>query len=136
MLSHFSHVWLFVTLWTVACQAPLSMGFSRKEYWRRWPCPSSGDLPDQGIEPASLMFLELAGGFFITSTTWEVHVIYAKSYNSDYIVSHFSHVNDILCNPVFSMMKFWIHFPHRNVITLHSTSIYIQSYVLGKRYIK
>ena len=55
MLSHFSCVRLFVTLWTVAHQDPLSMGFSRQEYWSGLPCPSSGDLPDPGIEPASLM---------------------------------------------------------------------------------
>jgi len=42
-----------VTLWTVACQAPLSMGFSRQEYWSRLPFPSPGELPDPGIEPAS-----------------------------------------------------------------------------------
>ena len=45
----FSHVCLFVTLWTVVHQAPLSMGFSRQEYWRGLPCPSLGDLPDQGL---------------------------------------------------------------------------------------
>ena len=43
-----SHVWLFVNLWTVAHQAPLSMGFSRHEYWSGFPCPPPGDLPDQG----------------------------------------------------------------------------------------
>ena len=48
-----SHVQLFVTLWTVAHQAPLSMGFSRQEYWNRLPLPSPGDLPDPGIEPKS-----------------------------------------------------------------------------------
>ena len=48
-LSHFSHVWLFVTLWTVAHQATLSMGFSRQEYWRGLPCPPPGDLPEPGI---------------------------------------------------------------------------------------
>ena len=53
MLSCFSHVQLFVTLWTVARQAPLSMGFSRQEYWRRLPCLLPGDLPDPGIEPRS-----------------------------------------------------------------------------------
>ena len=47
-----SHVWLFATLWTVACQAPLSMGFSR-EYWTGMPFPYSGDLPDPGVEPES-----------------------------------------------------------------------------------
>ena len=41
-------------LWTVACQAPLSMGFSRQEYWRGLPCPPSGDLPDPGTEPTPL----------------------------------------------------------------------------------
>ena len=42
-----------VTPWTVACQSPLSMGFSRQEYWSGLPCPSPGDLPDPGIEPRS-----------------------------------------------------------------------------------
>ena len=56
VLSHFSHVRLFVTLWTVACQAPLSMEFSRQEYWSGLPCASPGDLPNPGTElgpPAS-----------------------------------------------------------------------------------
>ena len=44
MLSHFSHVQLFATLRTVACQALLSMGFSRQEYWSGLPCPTPGDL--------------------------------------------------------------------------------------------
>ena len=65
-----SRVWLFVTLWTVALQAPLSMGFSRQEYWVLL-CPSPGDLPDLGIEPVSLVSPALAGGFFTTSTTWK-----------------------------------------------------------------
>ena len=43
-----------VTSWTVACQAPLSMEFSRQEYWSRLPFPPPGDLPDPGIEPRSL----------------------------------------------------------------------------------
>ena len=51
MLSRFSCVWLFLTLWTVACQAPLSMRFSRQEYWSGLPFPSPGDLP--GLEPGS-----------------------------------------------------------------------------------
>ena len=48
-----SRVQLFATLWTLAYQASLSMGFSRKEYWSRLPFPSPGDLPDPGIEPGS-----------------------------------------------------------------------------------
>ena len=52
-----------MTLWTVAHQAPLSMGFSRQEYWSELPCPPPGDLPNPGVEPVSAV---LAGRFFIT----------------------------------------------------------------------
>ena len=65
MLHCFSHVQLFVTLWTVARQAPLSLRFSRQEYWSGVPGPPSGDLADPGIEPMSLMSPALAGGLFI-----------------------------------------------------------------------
>ena len=53
MLSHFICVRLFATLWTVAHQTPLSMGFSRQEHWNELPFPSPVDLPDPGIEPGS-----------------------------------------------------------------------------------
>ena len=53
MLSHLSRVWLCVTLWTLAGQAPLSMGFSKQEYWSGLPCPPPGDFPNPGIKPAS-----------------------------------------------------------------------------------
>ena len=53
MISCFSCVWLFATLWTVAHQAPLSMGFSRQEYWSGLLWPPAGDLPNPGINPAS-----------------------------------------------------------------------------------
>ena len=59
------------TPWAVACQAPLSMGFSRQEYWSGLPYPPPGALPDPEIEPVSLKSLALAGGFFTTGTTWE-----------------------------------------------------------------
>ena len=62
---------LLVTLWTVAHQAPLSMGISRQEQWAWVSRPLPGDLPSPGIEPTSLMSLALAGRFFTTSTTWE-----------------------------------------------------------------
>ena len=71
VLSCFSRVRLFATPLTVACQAPLSMGFSRQEYWSGLPCPPPGALPDPGIEPASHTSPESAGGFFTTSATWE-----------------------------------------------------------------
>ena len=53
MLIHFTHVQLFVTPWIVACQAPLSMEFSRQQSWSGWPFISPGDLPNPGTEPAS-----------------------------------------------------------------------------------
>ena len=62
---------LCATPWTVAQQAPLSMGFPRQDYWSGLPSLSQGDLPDPGIEPKSLISCVLAGGFFTTSTTWE-----------------------------------------------------------------
>ena len=71
VLSHYSHVWLFATLWIVAHQAPLSVRFSRQEYWSGLPFPAPGDLPHPGIEPASLTSPALAGKFLTTSATWE-----------------------------------------------------------------
>ena len=62
MLSCFIHVWLFVTSWTVAFQAPLSMGFSRQEYWSGLPCPPPGNLPNPGMEPPSLCLLHQQAG--------------------------------------------------------------------------
>ena len=59
------------TLWTVAHQTPLSMGFSRQEYWSGLPCSPPGDLPNPGIEPESLMSPALAGVVFTNSATWE-----------------------------------------------------------------
>ena len=64
-----SYVQLFVTPGTEACQAPLSMGLSRQEYWSGLSCPPSGDPPNPGIKLVSLRSLALAGKFFTTSTT-------------------------------------------------------------------
>ena len=58
--------------WTKASQTPLSMGFPRQEFWSRLPFPSPGDLPDPGIEPASLTSPALRGRFFISCTTWKL----------------------------------------------------------------
>ena len=73
ILNRFSHVRLFATLWTVALQAPLCMGFSSKEYWSGLFL-TPGDLPDPGIKLAFsslIMSPTLAGGFFTTNATWE-----------------------------------------------------------------
>jgi len=68
-----SHIWLFVTPWTLAYQAPLSMGFSRQEYWSRLPFPPPGDLPNPGTERA---FPALAGGFFTTEPPGEPRCLF------------------------------------------------------------
>ena len=67
VLSHFSHVQFFVTLWTVAHQVPLSVGFSRQEYRSGLLCPPSGNLPNPGIEPTSLTSPALTSRFLTTS---------------------------------------------------------------------
>ena len=77
MLSSFSHVQLFATLWTVGLQAPLSMGFSRQEYWSGLPCSSPRDLLDPGTEPASLTLLQWQMGFFTNSATWKAECLAA-----------------------------------------------------------
>ena len=74
VLSCFSRVWLFATLWAAALQAHLSLGFSRQEYWSGVPFPPPGDPPDPGIEPPSLASPALAEGLFTTSATWEAQI--------------------------------------------------------------
>ena len=101
-----SCVWLFAAPWPVACQAPLSMEFSRQGYWSRLPCSSPRNLPDPVIEPTSLASPALAGRFF-TSCTILIQPKYST--NSSNSITHFLH-----------MFTFWIvgfvsfssHFPH------------------------
>ena len=93
-LSHFSHVQLFVIPWTVARQVPLLMGFSRQEYWSGLLFPPSGDLPESGIEPESLMSPALTGRFFTTSATWKAHQQLISILMCKDLGSHHTH----LCN--------------------------------------
>ena len=60
----------------IACQVPLSMGFSRQEYWSGLLYPSPGDLPNPGIQPVFIMSPALAGGFFTINATWEAQQIH------------------------------------------------------------
>ena len=69
-----SHVRLFAIPWTVAHQAPLSMGFFRQEYWSRLPFPSPGDLPDAGIEPCVSCISCIGRQILYHCTTWEAQV--------------------------------------------------------------
>ena len=74
MLSPLSHLRLLATPWTVAHEALLSIGFSRQEYWRGLPCPPPGDLPDSGIEPASLgrrILYHCAICTYTNSSSWQ-----------------------------------------------------------------
>ena len=73
VLSYFSHVQLFATLWIIVLQAPLNMGFSRQEYWSGLPFPSLGYCLNPGIRHAAVMYPGLSGRFFTTSITWKVN---------------------------------------------------------------
>ena len=137
VLSHFNHVQLCVTAWTVARQAPLSMAMSRQEYSSGLPCPPLGDLPDPGIELTSLTFPPLAGKVFTTSTTWEaltngtqIICIYCKQHPCDIGItsilfsplSHFSSTPTSFVSkfPPSSILNFYFVFsllPHRQHLT-------------------
>ena len=68
MLSHFSHIQLFMS---VARQAPLSVGFSRQEYWIGLPCPPPGDPPDPGMEPGINVASSASAEILYHQATWE-----------------------------------------------------------------
>ena len=88
MLGRFRHVRLFATLWTVACQVPLSMGFSRQEYQSGLPCPLPGDFADPGIKPAFPMTLELQADSLLLCHRGSpiVYLMYSLFYT--YLLSH------------------------------------------------
>ena len=103
--SHLSYVRLLQPH-GLACQAPLSMGFPRQEYWDGLPLPS-GDLPDPGIEPTSLVCPALAGGFFINWATRETQTLFffTESWGPELCIIHcFSSVQSLsrvrLCDPM------------------------------------
>ena len=85
MLSCSSQVRLFVTLWTIACQAPLSMRFSRQEYWSGLPCPPPEDLPNPVTEPGASHIFCIAGGLFTAEPLGKPmpSVLYLKSHQTE-----------------------------------------------------
>ena len=97
-----SHVQHFVTPWTVTCQAPLSMGFSRQGYGSGVLFPSSGNLPDPGNKPASLVSPALAGGFFTTYTN-----LYLCLTPSCMVLVTLT----MFWRCIFSRKSFWTHLP-------------------------
>ena len=106
---HFSCLQLFATLWTIACQAPLPMGFSKQEYWSGLPCHPPGDLLDPGIKPTFLMIYALAGRFFTTSTTWEALMmpIHDLSQRKHSVLSFTT-----LCGYAQSLIHVWLSAEH------------------------
>ena len=123
VLSHFSRVRLFVTPWTVACQAPLSIRFSRQEHWSGLPFPPPGDLPNPGIEPESLMSSVLAAGFFTTSATW-------KAYN---VITNRYHFWEVIWLEFFSFCDLvGIFKSYKNVYNFGSTNPASRNLLVGK----
>ena len=81
VLSCLHRVWLFATPWTVACQVPLFIGFSRQEYWSGLPCAPPGDLPNPGIKPASPVSPALQVEFFPLSHQGIIIIIEIASHH-------------------------------------------------------
>ena len=74
LLSNFSCIWLFATLWTVAHQASLSMGFSRQEYWNKLPCPSPGNIKLKTLYLSSINFYMLIHLLKSTNGSIDFHI--------------------------------------------------------------
>ena len=105
-----SPVWLIAAPWTVACQASLSMEFSRQVYWSKLPFPTRGDLPDSGIKAMSLVSPALAAQFFTTSATWEaplyvVFLLFSHSVLSDSLWPYGLQHARLLCPSPWSLLK-------------------------------
>ena len=94
ILSRFSHVWLFATLWTVSCQTFLSMGFSRGEYWNGFPCRPPGDLHNPGTKSTSPMSPTLVGRFLKLSHQRNLLVYEANFFQQFYAPEYKIPVND------------------------------------------
>ena len=112
MLSPFSHVQLFASLWTIALQASLS----RQEYWSGLPCPPQGNFPDPGIELTSLLSPVLASEFFTISAIWEALFVniglILKSSAGSLLLSSFLHQKYVVYMKkiLFSMQVFFVFY--------------------------
>ena len=102
VLSCFSCVRLFVTLWTIAHQAPLSMGFSRRKYWSGSSCPPPGGLPTQGSNPFCSSCV--AGRFFTTEPREKPFIYATRRYTN---ISGVGKANDFSCKPP-SISEHWV----------------------------
>ena len=91
--------------YTVARQAPSSMGFPRQKYWNGLPCPPPGHLPNPGIEPRSVLSPTLASRFFTMSTTWEALINVGRCHS---------------CRVIPALAFWWVH-KHTQVLTRTSS---------------
>ena len=132
MLSHFSRVWLCVTLWTLVCQAPFFMKFSRQEYWSGLPCPPPGDLPDPWMKTVSPGSPALAGGYFTTSATWEVHIVLIVHVFKNSVIIHQDeitlklysrkkYINEIISNYIYRICFEWLQIKKISSRTFYNT---------------
>ena len=102
----------FVVLWIIACQAPLSMGFPRQEYWSGLPFPPPGDIPEIGIKPTSLASPALAGGVFIAEPLGKpisiqyIHAIFALDHQLPFRVNENKKTLILFCLPLFHIPCF------------------------------
>ena len=108
------YVWLFVILWTVALWFLYPWGFSRQEYWSGLQCPSSGHLPNPGIEPTSLKSPTWAGRFFTTSAAWEAGIWPTKP---KYLLYSLLGGKSLLTHPFYSWCTVVLQF---RVITIYA----------------
>ena len=88
---------LFATLWTLARQASLAMGFSRQEYWSGLPCPPPENLPNPEIDHVSFVSPALANEFFTTNTTWEAPYTYIFFFIFFSIMVYYRIFHTVLC---------------------------------------
>ena len=118
-----SHVQLFVTPWTVVCQAPLSTGLPRQEYWSELPFPPPGDLPDPWIKPMSLAS-PLMGGFFTPSATYSVSVSvqslsHVRLFVTPWTAAHQAYLSITNSWSLPKLMSFELVIPSNHLILCH-----------------
>ena len=124
VLSRFSLAQHFATLWTVAHQAPLSMGLSRQEYWSGLLWPPPGDLSNPRTEPLSLMSSISLGGFFASTATWEAQII-CFTY---FILCYLEIINKTKCAAI-QMVSLNFNWIVRQVTTVGWTRVFLQIYL-------
>ena len=130
---YLSPISFWATPWTVARQAPLSMGFSRQEYWSGVTCPPPGDLPDPGIEPMSLPSPAFAGRFFTMSTPWETLDLLSFTQLSSYLT--IINLSIHICNLSSTHTRVYIYISIIYVsfvlsIIIYPSSVYLPSHHL------